>query len=148
MANVVCLDTSVWIALVTPEESSEAVQAAAEPYLTSPGSVLVAPAWQWVEIQSVLRQKVRRGHLSGDEAGEAFGLFALFPVQWHDGPALRERTWAIASAFELPTAYDACLLACTETAGAPGDQRLFLTLDQALARDLGAQPPPYVRVIR
>lgn len=146
-ADLVCLDTSVWIALLTPEDASQAAQAAAEPLLSSASCHLVAPSRQWVEVQSVLRQKVRRGQLRDEEAVEACDSFAAFPVHWHDGPRLRHRTWALATAFGLGTADDACLLACTETAGVPGDARLFLTLDKALVRALGDAPPPYVRLV-
>ena len=148
MADLVCLDTCVWIALLTPEDTSQAAQAAAEPLLSSAGCLLVAPAWQWVEVQSVLRQKVRRGHLGDAQAAEAWDTFGAFPVHWYDGPGLRERSWSLAMELGLATAYDACLLACIETAGDPGDVRIFLTLDQALVRALGHPAPPYVRLVQ
>lgn len=144
--TVVCLDTGIWIKFLLEEEPPELGEAAVELVRrTLTGDRLVAPAFAWAEVGSVLRKKVRRGLLDTERAEELWNEFGQMPIAYIDTPALRQLAWQIAGRFGLPTLYDASFLACTELAMAPeGTDREFWTADQQLLRALGAARPPYV----
>jgi predicted nucleic acid-binding protein len=140
----VCLDTSVWIKALTGEEP-EALSAAAAALLASafPDRLVVAPAFLWTEVGSVLRRKLRLGLLTVEEATAAWDAFQALPVAYRDGPAVRARAWELAAEYGLPTLYDAAFLACAEAEG-PVD---FWTADERLVAQLGDRRPAYVRVL-
>ena len=67
--EIQCLDTSVLIKFLVaeePEELGDAVQRLVLRVLLN--GRLVAPAWAWAEVGSVLRKKVRMGLLQPEEA--------------------------------------------------------------------------------
>ncbi|MGH2351569.1 MAG: type II toxin-antitoxin system VapC family toxin [Chloroflexota bacterium] len=145
-AVVFCLDTSVLIMFLTAEEPKALSEAAARLVLRGlRGARLVAPAWVWAEVGSVLRKKVRQGLLGQSQAAELWDRFGQLPIEFLDSPALRTRAWEIAEQYGLSTLYDAAFLACTEVAAAPGiAERGFWTADANLLRQLGEGRPPYV----
>ncbi|MBI2911462.1 MAG: type II toxin-antitoxin system VapC family toxin [Chloroflexi bacterium] len=144
---IFCLDTSVLVSALTREQPREQAEAAERLLTRAVGEGrLVAPAWAWAEIGSVLRKKVRSRLLDDPEAEAVWGRFCRLPIAFADPPGLRARAWEIARQYALPTLYDAAFLACTEVAPAEeGAAREFWTADRALVRALGADPPPYVR---
>jgi len=108
----------------------------------------VAPEWQWAEIGSVLRKKVRRSLLTADEAQGVWDDFLRLPIEAVGGRALASRAWDVARLFDLPTLYDAAMLACVDVASAPdGTAREFWTADAELVRRLGSDRPASVRVL-
>lgn len=146
MSNrTLCLDTSVLIKYLTPDEQEEAATSLVLGALQD-GSRLVAPAWAWAEVGSVLRKKVRMGLLELEEAHQLWTAFQNLPIEYAETPELRARTWEIAGRYGLPTLYDAAFLACTETATAPeGAPVEFWTADTVLLRQLGDHKPAYVK---
>lgn len=145
--RLICLDTSVLIRYLTPDEQEEAATALVLGALTG-GGHLVAPAWQWAEIGSVLRKKVRRSLLTADEAAGIWTDFLALPVETIVGKALAVRAWELAHRYELRTLYDAAMLACVEVAARGQDVvREFWTADAALVHSLGAEPPATVHVL-
>lgn len=141
MTKALCLDSSVLIQYLIPEELQpqaetlvlEAVEGVAR---------LVAPAFAWAEIGSVLRKKIRMGLLSVEEAQGAFEDFCQLPIEYLDTEQIRVRAWEIATQYQMPTLYDAAFLACAESI-APDCQ--FWTADKILLKQLGKSFPPYVR---
>ena len=144
---LVCLDAGVWIKFLVAEEPAELSEAATRLVRrTLTADHLVAPAFAWAEVGSVLRKKTRQRLLEPEEADLLWARFSVLPVQYANPPSLHNRAWEIAVHFDLPTLYDAAYLACTESALAPaGAAREFWTLDEGLLRSLGAERPSYVR---
>jgi predicted nucleic acid-binding protein len=144
---VVCLDTGVWIKFLVAEEPAELSEAAVRLVLrVLPRERLVAPAFAWAEVGSVLRKKVRQTLLQHEEAEELWTNFGRLPIEFVEAPALCTRAWEIAEEYALPTLYDAAFLACTEVKPAPeGTVREFWTADQELVRSLRVNRPAYLR---
>ena len=144
---VVCLDSGVWIKFLTLEEPRELGDAATRLVLKGlGGDRLIAPAFAWAEIGSVLRKKLRQGLLQTDQAEALWMRFGELPIEFVELPILRRRAWEMAKQYGLPTLYDAAFLACTELVeAAPGTRREFWTADRERVRALGTQRPPYLR---
>jgi predicted nucleic acid-binding protein len=138
--RLVCLDTSILIKfLATDEQTADAVSVVEA--AIRDGARLIAPAFAWAEVGSVLRKKLRAGLLQPDEAEALWESFLNLPIEYVDARPMRERAWAIAANDALPTLYDAAFLACIETVIAtPGAQREFWTADDELVRQLGSMP--------
>lgn len=134
MPRVLCLDSSVLIPYLTPEEYSEKAEALLLEAIS--GSLrMVAPSFAWAEVGSVLRKKVRRGLLTLNESLACFEDFQQLPIEFIDHADLRTKTWAIAAQHDLSTLYDAAFLACSEDCGAE-----FWTADQTLINSLSPCP--------
>lgn len=145
--RLVVLDTSVLIKGLTPDEQTAlAVQVLMAAIRED--ARLVAPAFAWAEVGSVLRKKIRAGLLQPHEAQDVWTAFLALPIEYLDTAALRERAWALADQYALPTLYDAAFLACVEIAPADaGAEREFWTADATLVRQFGSEPPAYVRLL-
>ena len=142
--DAVCLDAGVWIKAVTTEElSEEAIGLVAE---SLRASRLVAPAFCWAEVGSVLRKKVRLHWLTPDEAEEAWADFQAMTVAFLDTAEIRRRAWELATQFRQSTLYDVAYMACTELA--EGGSRTFWTANDELIRALDIDRPSYVRHLR
>ena len=144
MAKALCLDTSVLIQYLVPEGLQ--VQAEALVLEAVENTVrIVAPAFAWAEIGSVLRKKIRAGLITSEEAQGCFDDFCQLPIEYIDTDQIRAKAWEIAEQYQLPTLYDAAFLACTESVGMvcqfwSADKTLLNQLGQKLAyvRELGA----------
>lgn len=141
MTRILCLDTSVWIQYLVPEEFQpqaealviEAVEASVR---------LVLPAFAWAEIGSVLRKKIRSGLLSTEDAQGSFEDFCQLPIDYIDTDKIRTRAWELAKQYQMPTLYDAAFLACAEFVGVDCQ---FWTADKTLLNQLAQAQPSYVR---
>lgn len=138
MPKVLCLDSSVLIPYLTPEDHSDKAEVLVLDAISS-SLRMVAPCFAWAEVGSVLRKKVRRGLLTLDESLACFEDFQQLPLEFIDHADLRAKAWAIASQHALSTLYDAAFLACAEHCGAE-----FWTADQVLIKSL-SPCPDYVR---
>lgn len=127
------LDCSAALALVLPDESSSAVQAALESGARDSTRLLVPSLW-WYECTNVLLQASRRGRLELSEAREALSLLARLPRETRDAASLVDAVhlFHLATRFSL-TAYDAAYLALAELSGAT-----LLTLDDRLRAAAGS----------
>lgn len=140
MTRALCLDTSVLIQYLVPEQLQ--IEAEALVLEAVGNSVkIVAPAFAWAEIGSVLRKKIRTGLLTVEEAQGCFDDFCQLPIEYLDTAEIRARAWEIAEQYQLPTLYDASFLACAESVGANCQ---FWTADKTLLNQLG-QRLAYVR---
>lgn len=144
--RIVCFDTSILVKFLTPDEQEDAVTSLVDQALREEAR-LVAPAWAWAELGSVLLKKVRMGLLDFREASQLWRAYQDLPIEFVESPSLRRRAWEIAQRWRFPTLYDAGFLACTELAaeGAQAAAAEFWTADTALLRQLGDDRPPYVR---
>ncbi|MBO0704260.1 MAG: type II toxin-antitoxin system VapC family toxin [Candidatus Dormibacteraeota bacterium] len=143
-ADVVCLDAGVWIKAITSEELTEhAIRLVAD---SLSGGRLVAPAFCWAEVGSVLRKKVRLQQLTAEGASDAWADFQAMTVAFLDTAQIRTRAWELAARFEQSTLYDTAYLACVELA--EGHSRTYWTADDGLLRALGRDRPSYVRHLR
>ena len=140
MNRALCLDTSVLIPYLVPEQ----LQIEAEALVLEAVEMqvrIVAPAFAWAEIGSVLRKKLRTGLLTAEEAKGCFDDFCQLPIEYLDTLEIRARAWEIAQEYQLPTLYDASFLACAESVGANCQ---FWTADKTLLNQL-RQRLSYVR---
>jgi uncharacterized protein len=127
---LIYVDTSVLVALVVNEASSAAV---AQWYAASKAP-LVSAAWCVPEFASALGIKQRTGHLTAEQAQEAWATFGRFvandvqllPVEPADFHSAALLTLQAASALR---AGDALHVACAERAGA----KTVATLDAVMA---------------
>lgn len=133
-----CLDTSVWVKLLTDEEGSEV---AASAVLASTG--LIAPPFLWVELGSVLRKKMRLG-LDPALAEEAWTAFLDVRIQTVDSVAVARRAWEIAAELGELTLHDAAFVAAAELA--PSGPCDLLTADGRFVRQAEARYP-FVRML-
>lgn len=140
MTRVLCLDTSVWIPYLVPETYQLQARVIVEEAL-SLNIPLVAPAFAWAEVGSVLRKKTRMGVISTEEALGFFEDFCELPIDYIEEEAIRVRSWEIAEQYRLLTLYDAAFLACAEMTSAE-----FWTADAALVKQITPRPT-YLREI-
>lgn len=133
-----CIDTSVWIPYLLPETLQPQARNLITPLLTA-NVRLVAPAFAWTEVGSVLRKKVRLGVITTAEAAEFYDDFCQMPIDYLDSDRIRAKTYEIAEQFSLATLYDAAFLAVAELESAE-----FWTADQSLLNTL-SPCPAYVK---
>jgi predicted nucleic acid-binding protein len=142
-----CLDTSVLVKVLVPEEGSDEATALIRQAIAS-GCRLVAPAFAWAEVGTTLRKKVRAQLLTQPEANTAWVRFTSLAIEYIDDPRVPERAWQICSKFDLPTMYDASFLAvCDSVAEASRSAVEFWTADRELVKSLGYAAPQYVRLL-
>ena len=67
MNKPVCLDTSIWIKYLCPDEQEDKATTLITQILTA-HNPLIAPSFCWAEIGSVLRKKIRSNLLTSEQA--------------------------------------------------------------------------------
>jgi predicted nucleic acid-binding protein len=139
------LDTNIYIKyLSTDEQDESAVQLIADA-LVDEKTAIVAPAWAWAEVGSVLRKKVRANLLLRDEAEGCWQDFLSLSITFIESELLRQRSWELAHIHQLPTLYDAAFLACVEVVPPLNlTKREFWTADLTLLNALGTAKSAYV----
>lgn len=146
--EVYCLDTSILVKLLVPEEgSSEAASLMRR--IIGRGCRVVAPAFSWAEVGTVLRKKLRLGLISQPEAEEAWTQFMALSIDYIDDDRVRRATWRICTQLGLPTMYDAAFLAVSQTTMEDSQSLVeFWTADGELVASLGEPAPQYVNLLR
>ncbi len=139
--QVWCLDTSVVVKYLTPDEQEETATRLVVTALTEDVR-LVAPPLAWAEVGSVLRKKLRTGLLTADEAQFLFAQYRRLPIHEVIDTRLADRAWDLAHRFNLPTLYDAAFLAAVELV--PAAERAFWTADRQLLAQV-QEKLPYIR---
>jgi predicted nucleic acid-binding protein len=132
--KVLCLDTSVLIPYLVPDEYEPLANSLVLEVIVGNAS-LVAPAFTWAEVGSVLRKKIRMDLLTTEEAEGCYQDFCNLPIDYLNEESLRVRAWEIAGQYQLPTLYDAAFLACAEI-----EQAQFWTSDKVLLNKLSPLP--------
>lgn len=149
--TTVVVDTSVAVKWVLAEADSATANALLAEW-TAKGISMLAPALFAYEVTNVLRQRVRKGILTPDEAKLALvGMSTLGPAlatstSQQDVLAASTRAIELAHQFGMPAAYDAHYLALAEHEGCDywtADQRLWNTVKATLpwVRWLGNYTP-------
>jgi predicted nucleic acid-binding protein len=127
-----CVDASVALDLLLPSERTSAVDALWAQWLTE-GTALVAPPFFFVEVASVLRNKVFLRRISPERGEEAFRHFLDMPVRGGQFEGIQERAWRLAVELGRPEAYDCQYLAVAEHRGCElwtSDHRLYRAVAQ------------------
>lgn len=127
-----CVDASVVLDLLLPSERTPAVDVLWTRWLTE-GTALIAPPFFFVEVASVLRNKVFLRRVSPEHGEEAFRQFLNMPVQRVEFEGIHERAWRLAVELGRPEAYDSQYLAVAEYRGCElwtSDHRLYRAVAQ------------------
>ncbi|PSF30033.1 PIN domain nuclease [Aphanothece hegewaldii CCALA 016] len=127
-----CLDTSVFIKYLCPDEQEESATFLVEKALNTR---IVLPCFAWAEVAKVLRKKVRSGLLSSDEASQLYQAFGDLPIEYIDAEDIRVRSWELALSYDLLTLYDSVFLAVAEKESAQ-----YWTADGVLLKALNPKP--------
>jgi predicted nucleic acid-binding protein len=149
MNNCICLDSSVLVKVLVPEEDSDRATALLQKIIES-RQIIVLPAFAWAEIGTVLRKKRRKGELTTTEADELWQEFRQFPgIEYlTDDSVIMDHTWKISRYFDFPTLYDAAFLAVAEIiAERTGETCEYWTADEKLVNQLNGRRE-YVRSIK
>lgn len=136
MAELVCLDASVVIKLLVPEDGQDRAWTLLE-RIRDAGLEIVSPGFFAAEVLSNLRRKVAQKKMKqedGDEAAMRF-LALLSEVRQLSEPKLYERAWELSGSLGMSTIYDAVYLAVAESEAAE-----FWTADRKLYDQTQAQP--------
>ena len=134
MNRVFCLDTSVLVSYLVPDEHEPQADTLVLEVVSGAYS-LVAPAFAWAEIGSVLRKKIRMGLLTLSQAQGCYEDFCNLPIDYINSELVRVRAWELAEQYQLPTLYDAAFLAVAES-----EEAQFWTIDMALLNQLSPRP--------
>jgi len=94
----------VLVKVLVPEEGSEEASALLR-RIISAGGLLVAPAFAWAEVGTVLRKKVRSGFLTASEADAAWARFTELSIEYIQDFRVPQAAWRIAGHLGLPTLY-------------------------------------------
>lgn len=140
MSNCICLDSSVLVKVLTPEEDSDRATALLQKTIKD-RQVIVLPSFAWAEIGTVLRKKRRKGDLTLAEADELLQEFQQFPgLEYLQDEFVIERSWKISRYFDLPTLYDAAFLAVAEiVAERTREPCQYWTADEKLVNHLNGR---------
>lgn len=148
MNNCICLDSSVLVKVLVPEEDSDRATALLQKIIES-RQVIVLPAFAWAEIGTVLRKKHRKGELTTTEADELWQEFRQFPgIEYLTDDSVMDHAWKISRYFDFPTLYDAAFLAVAEIiAERTGETCEYWTADEKIVNQLNGRRE-YVRSIK
>jgi len=122
-----CVDASVALDLLLPSERTSAIDALWDRWLAE-GTALIAPPFFFVEVASVLRNKVFLRRITPEHGEDAFRQFLNIPVQRVEFEGIHERAWRLAVELGRPETYDCQYLAVAEHRGCElwtSDHRLY-----------------------
>ena len=128
---MICVDSSVAAKWVLPEDHSKQ---ALDLYqqVTQAGQEVVAPSLLPIEVCNILRQRVRRGLLTSEDARRALDRFLDFPVRLAAPSRPHSRALALADQYGLPAVYDAYYRSLAQEMGArlwTADRRLLRAIE-------------------
>lgn len=130
--------------VLIPEEGSAAAQDLLREAVLSDAR-LIAPPCAWAEVGTVLRKKVRTGHISQAEADTAWERYMSLSIDYLQDEYIPSMAWETASRFHLPTLYDAAFIAVCDRVTEERGSVEFWTADQQLLDGLGSSAPAYLR---
>lgn len=139
MVTQVCVDSSLAIMLVVPEELSSVATPLWESWLKR-GLKPVAPPLFFAEVTSVLRENIFFDRVPPEEAERAFDAFRRLRVMQVDPEDLQPRAWALAKTYNQHRAYDAQYLAVASALGCDlwtADRRLVHAVNEPWVRWVG-----------
>ena len=117
MCASVCVDASVAVQIVTPEEHSQQADMLWAGWLHRDLRPIAPPVFPY-EVCSVLRQKAAlRGEFSPQEEKEALEVFLSLGVSILSPSGHLKKAWELAKELGLPTVYDTAYLALAQMEG-------------------------------
>jgi predicted nucleic acid-binding protein len=112
----VCVDASLVLALLIPEEYSSQAQSLWSGWLREAVTIF-GPPLLYAEVPSVLRQAVFFNRVSPDEGEAAFQVFCDMNIAVSATPDLHTRAWKLAKELHRPRVYDSFYLAAAQAEG-------------------------------
>ncbi len=148
MHDYICLDSSVVIKVLVPEEMSTKAAELMQRILRRE-QLIVLPSFAWAEIGSILRKKFLRKELKAAESDTLWLEFTKFPgIVYLENDLIIDRSWTISKNFNLPTLYDAAFLAVAEIVSeTTGSLCEFWTADEKLMGTVTTRKK-YVKLLR
>ena len=137
----VCVDASLVLTLLLPEERSEHVEELWTQWRREQ-TVLFGPPLLYAEVPSVLRQAVFHRRLSSQAGDAAFQDFCGLGITISTRTDLHFLAWQLAKVHNRPRAYDTMYLAAAQAEGCDlwtGDRRLVNAVDLPWVRWLGQE---------
>ena len=135
----VCVDASLVLTLVLPDERSEQVQALWSQWQREQNAPF-GPPLLYAEVPAVLRQAVFYGRLTSQVGDVAFQDFCDLGITISARNDLHVLAWDLAKVHNRPRAYDTMYLAAAQAEGCDlwtGDRRLVNAVDLPWVRWLG-----------
>lgn len=146
MSDYICLDSSVLVKVLVPEEDSEKAAALMEKIIDARQTVVV-PDFAWVEVGSVLRKKVNRKLITGEQAEIVWQEFGQLGITYVNDTSVMRVAWRIAQKEKLSTLYDAAYLAVAEIISRQtGEPCEFWTADERLVNSV--ENKGYIKLLR
>lgn len=145
----ICLDASVVLAAVLPNEPQHNLAVALLKKLASQKATLCAPAMFIYECDSVIRLRLYQGDLSYSEAQDARAAIAVMAVCFEFNSRESERAFQIACDYNQPRAYDAAYAAYAESRGVDliTADRPFFEAVNGSKRPRTKSPLPFVKLL-
>ena len=137
----VCVDASLALTLVLPDERSEHVEDLWSRWQREQITPF-GPPLLYAEVPSVLRQAVFHGRLTSQAGDVAFQDFCDLGITISTRTYLHILAWDLAKAHNRPRAYDTMYLAAAQAEGCDlwtGDRRLVNAVDLPWVRWLGQE---------
>ena len=126
-SSVACVDASLVVALVCPEEMTDRALALWERWMREDVRA-VAPYLLQYEVTSALRRKVVRGYICEEDGRRALEAALGLDIELMHPPGLCRQAFELAARLGLPSAYHAQYLALAQLMDAPlwtADERLY-----------------------
>jgi len=133
--SVICVDASVVVALVTPEEQSQLALDMWGEWMRAEARV-IAPTLLLYEVTSALRRKAARGTLSQSDARRALEEALALDIELLTLPELCLAGFDLAGRFQRSAAYDTCYLALAQAQEGEfwtADERLYNAVKERFA---------------
>jgi len=134
-ADTVCVDASLYLSILMPDEHSPEALARFKEWRTQDVEIIAPSVFVW-ECLNALRQSVRRGRLMDEEALELLDDLVALPVGIVPIEDAAEEVWSrFVVEFGLPSVYDATYLAVADAEDCElwtEDHRLYRTVHEGL----------------
>jgi predicted nucleic acid-binding protein len=134
LSERVCFDASTACAFALNDEPYHAQAIALVSELAKREARIIAPALFLCECDSVIRLRIFKGALNGEEATQAREIIALLAVAIDD-VAIYDRAFEIACLYNQPRTYDSTYAALAESRGVElwtADERFYNAVSGAL----------------
>ena len=135
MNNNVCIDASLALAWLLPQERSNFIDALFAEWGRKGIRLLTASLFH-AEVTSVIREQVYFKKLRPEQGERIFSIYLQMNVDNIDEPTVYQRAWELAKRFNLPKTYDTQYLAVAEL----NDCELW-TSDRRLVNSLQGKDP-------
>lgn len=135
MNNNVCIDASLALTWLLPQEHSTLIDALFAEWDRKRIRLLTAPLFH-AEVTSVIREQIYFKKLRPEQGEHIFSIYLQMNVKNIDEPTVYKRAWELAKRFNLPRTYDMQYLAVAELKDCD-----FWTNDKRLVNLLQAKVP-------